>query len=218
MKQHLHAQLCSLRSNQKTPPIGGGFTLIELLVVIAILAVLSVVVVLTLNPAGLLQEARDSNRISDLGLLKNTVSLYLADVPGGNLASSSFGYGACYLSTTSGNGTTTSNCGVFTNNYTQNVSGTPAAYRLTDSTGWLPVNFSKVSFGTPLSILPIDPVNSKSYYYSYAATTSGNNYFELNAFMESRKFMASGTADVVSTDGGNSPSIFESGNQPGLTL
>jgi hypothetical protein len=36
--------------------------------------------------------------------------------------------------------------------------------------------------------------------------------------MESKKFMASGTNDIVSTDGGNNASIFESGNQPGLTL
>ena len=39
-----------------------GFTLIELLVVIAIIAILAVVVILTLNPAQLLAQARDSTR------------------------------------------------------------------------------------------------------------------------------------------------------------
>lgn len=195
-----------------------GFTLIELLVVIAILAVLAVVVVLTLNPAGLLQEARDSNRISDLGLLKNTISLYLADVPSANIASSSSGYGACYLSTTSGNGTTTANCGMFTAAFSSNMSTTAALYRKTDSTGWIPVNFSQLSFGTPLGILPVDPTDNKSYYYGYAATTTGQTYFEIDAFMESKKYTASGSADIVSTDGGNNVNAFEAGNIPGLTL
>ena len=196
-----------------------GFTLIELLVVIAILAVLAVVVVLTLNPAGLLQEARDSNRISDLGLLKNGLSLYIADVLSPNLASSSFGYSSCYLSTPSGNGTTTVNCGMFTNTYVADVSTTQALYKKNDSTGWIPVNFSQISFGTPLAMLPVDPVNNKSYFYGYAATTTGNNtYFEIDAFMESKKFMASGTNDIVTTDGGNNTSTFEVGNQPGFTL
>ena len=57
-----------------------GFTLIELLVVIAIIAILSVVLILTLNPAELLRQARDSNRVSDLATLKSAISLYLADV------------------------------------------------------------------------------------------------------------------------------------------
>jgi len=57
-----------------------GFTLIELLVVIAIIAILAVVVVLTLNPAELLRQARDSNRISDFATIKSTISLYQEDV------------------------------------------------------------------------------------------------------------------------------------------
>ena len=43
-----------------------AFTLIELLVVIAILAILAVVVVLVLNPAELLKQSRDANRLSDM--------------------------------------------------------------------------------------------------------------------------------------------------------
>ena len=43
-----------------------SFTLIELLVVLALVAILSVVVILTLNPAELIKQARDSNRLSDL--------------------------------------------------------------------------------------------------------------------------------------------------------
>ena len=53
-----------------------GFTLIELLIVIAIIAILAVVVVLTLNPAELLRQARDSNRISDFATIKSALALY----------------------------------------------------------------------------------------------------------------------------------------------
>ena len=50
-----------------------GFTLIEFLVVIAIIAILAVVVVLTLNPAELLRQARDSNRVSDFATFKSAI-------------------------------------------------------------------------------------------------------------------------------------------------
>ena len=53
-----------------------GFTLIELLIVIAILAVLSVAVVLVLNPAELLKQARDSTRISDMAAINSASYLY----------------------------------------------------------------------------------------------------------------------------------------------
>jgi prepilin-type N-terminal cleavage/methylation domain-containing protein len=56
-----------------------GFTLIELLVVIAIIAILSVVVVLTLNPAEMLRESRDNNRLSDMDTLTHALSLYQTD-------------------------------------------------------------------------------------------------------------------------------------------
>jgi prepilin-type N-terminal cleavage/methylation domain-containing protein len=191
-----------------------GFTLIELLVVIAIIAVLSVVVILTLNPAELLKQARDSNRISDLSTLKTAISLYLVDAIVPNIASSSAGYGSCYLSTTSGNGTTSAKCGDFTNVYASNVSTTQANYRKNDSTGWLPVNFSQITFGTPLGVLPIDPTNNSNYYYAYAATSSGGYFFELDASMESRKYNASTTG----SDGGDNANEYEFGNQPGLTL
>ena len=57
-----------------------GFTLVELLIVIAILAVLSVTVVVVLNPAELLKQARDSTRISDLASINSAIALYLTDI------------------------------------------------------------------------------------------------------------------------------------------
>src|SRR5271156_210597 len=77
-----------------------GFTLIELLVVIAIIAILSVVVILTLNPAELLRQSRDSNRISDLSVTKSAIAFYLVSVTTPNLVSSSIvtaGGNTCYI-------------------------------------------------------------------------------------------------------------------------
>ncbi len=191
-----------------------AFTLIELLVVIAIIAVLSVVVILSLNPAELLRQSRDSNRISDFATIKSAISLYLIDASAPNLASSSASYGGCYVSTIAGNGTTSARCGVFTNTYaTSDVSATAATYRKTDSTGWIPVNFSALSYGSPFGALPVDPVNTSSSYYAYAATSTGGYYFELDTFLESKKY-----APDLTNDGGDNPNTYEAGNQPGLTL
>jgi len=193
-----------------------GFTLIELLVVIAIIAVLSVVVILTLNPAALLRQSRDSGRISDLATITTATSLYILDATTPNLASSSFGYPACYLSSTSGNGTSTTKCGVFASaSFATNASTTSALYRSINSTGWIPVDFSKMSAGSPFGSLPVDPQNNSSFYYAYAATSAGGYYFKLTAWMESRKY-ATGTSDVISTDGGVNNNVLEGGNNLAL--
>ena len=91
-----------------------GFTLIELLVVLAIVAILSVVVILTLNPAELLKQARDSNRVSDMATLKSAISLYLADVSTPVIGTSTY----CYVSVTAGTAIVTSTkCGYFSLTY-----------------------------------------------------------------------------------------------------
>jgi prepilin-type N-terminal cleavage/methylation domain-containing protein len=196
-----------------------AFTLIELLVVIAIIAILSIVVVLTINPAELLRQSRDSTRISDLSTLRSALSLYLVDSPNPNLASSSAGYGSCYLSTIIGVGTTSAKCGVFAGTYASDVSTTPVLFRKNDSTGWIPVQFSQITLGTPLASLPVDPTNNSNFYYAYAATTSnGAYYFELDTMMESKKYGAGGSNDIVTTDGGDNNTAYEVGNRPGLNL
>ena len=175
-----------------------GFTLIELLVVIGIIAILAVVVILVINPAELLRQSRDSNRISDLSTLRSALSLYLSTASSVNLASSSLGYSACYVSTYSGNGTTTANCGIFLNTGSGGVASTTSStYRNIDSTGWVPVNFSKISVGTPFGSLPVDPLNNASYYYAYAATSTGA--YELGTFIESSKYGKNGSNSVVVT-------------------
>lgn len=59
-----------------------GFTLIELLIVIAILGVLAAAVLVAINPAERLAEAKDSQRITAIGQLGNAMQVY-ATIHGG---------------------------------------------------------------------------------------------------------------------------------------
>ena len=180
-----------------------GFTLIELLVVLALVAILSVVVILTLNPAELLKQARDSNRTSDLSTLKSAISLYMADVNNPTIGTS----GQCITSASAASAT--ANCGAFASS-SLTASSTQAGVRNINGTGWIPVNFSAISSGAPIGQLPVDPVNSATYYYAYGVTGT-NQLFEIASKMESTKYNLGGGSDVTNTDGGNQPSWYEAG-------
>jgi hypothetical protein len=80
--------------------------------------------------------------------------------------------------------------------------------RAIDGTGWIPVNFTAISSGAPLSSLPVDPVNSGQSTYIYAASST---VFKLATQMESTKYHTGGSADVETGDGGNSVNTYEQG-------
>jgi prepilin-type N-terminal cleavage/methylation domain-containing protein len=172
-----------------------GFTLIELLVVIAILAVLAVAVTLILNPAELVRQGRDSTRMSDLATLNNAVSLYLADRHEIEFT----GEINCTAS-----GTSTPAC--------DEVSD-----RSVDGTGWVDVEFDTMSTGSPLSRLPLDPVNDEDNFYAFGTAPSIST-FEINANMESKRYSSEGDDDVESTDGGDNNDWYEVGNDPDLDI
>ncbi|MFH0712459.1 MAG: type II secretion system protein [Candidatus Jorgensenbacteria bacterium] len=187
-----------------------GFTLIELLVVIAILAVLATAIILVINPAQLLRQARDSTRISDLAALSSAVSLYLADVatPGlGGINGASCG--STTETCTSGASGRRSGGGVCTTNATTTVIGT----------GWITVDLVDISSGSPLARLPLDPNNgstncgagAEACFYSFICNLTG---YEISAAMESTKFATGGGADVESNtkDGGDNTNAYEVGN------
>ncbi|MFH0890624.1 MAG: type II secretion system protein [Candidatus Liptonbacteria bacterium] len=179
-----------------------GFTLIELLVVIAIVAVLSVVVILTLNPAELLKQARDSNRVSDLSTVKSAVALYLADGQTTWNVTSTW----CYATTS----TAPARCGGYFGTQvtaTSTGSGTAAA---NNGTGWVPLNFAAITSGAPFGQLPLDPLNNSQYFYAFNGTST-NNSFKLGANMESGKYANGGTGDVETTDGGTVTTVYEVG-------
>ena len=197
-----------------------GFTLIELLVVIAIIAILAVVVVLTLNPAELLRQARDSNRVSDFATLKSAIGLYAADVSSPSFTPTN---GVIYISQQTGtplttstlNGTSSATNWGFATADTVNATFTSTVYRNVDATGWIPVAFNKISSGAPVGSLPVDPTNNASYTYAYVGNNASSTY-KLAAKMESTKYGNSGSGDVVSTDGGPSTSTYEQGTNLAL--
>ncbi len=187
-----------------------SFTLIELLVVLALVAILSVVVILTLNPAELIKQARDSNRLSDLSAINTALNLFSADVTSGFMGTST----VVYVSIPSAS-PTCSNLGLPTlpSGYTYNCA-TSQNLRNIDGTGWIPVNFQRISSNSPISQLPIDPINTTTtrLYYSYVAGGS----WELNAAIEASKNKLGGSNDLVSKDGGSATSQYEIGNNLNL--
>jgi len=197
-----------------SPRFRRAFTLIELLVVIAIIAILAVVVVLTLNPAQLLAQSRDANRVSDMATLSSALGLYQTDTGGiGTMGTSTYVYASL--------ADTSSTCGSWglpalptTTTYTYNCTVSTSS-RLTNSNGWVPVNFSTISAGAPLGALPLDPTNTSSTRLFYAYTSSGGQY-ELAAGMESTKYKLGGSSDVISNDGGILANTYEKGTKLGL--
>ncbi len=212
-----------------------GFTLLELLIVIAIIAILSVALVLVLNPSETLKKARDSQRISDLSTLKTAIGLYITNTSTpllNNVAANAgckatasgaralggsekvyYSYpsdspGAPITDATVDGATTTPVVQVLAANYTK-----------TAGTGWLPINFDGLPGGSPISSLPIDPVNTVAtahlsaidntdLVYRYSCAISPLTY-ELDAVLESAAFVT--TDPKMTTDGGNNSSYYETG-------
>jgi len=221
-----------------------GFTLIELLVVIAIIAILSVVVVLTLNPAEMLRRSRDSNRASDLSIIKTAISLYLADVSTTAMGTA----GTCYMSYSGATSPTTlyefasntvetaavvpyptttsqSGCGQwFSSGGAAAVIGS-SSRSVSGVTGWIPINLSLISSGAPIGQWPADSAYSAGsagtgnayagHFYSYISTSTNNGY-KLAAKMESALYSQGGTGDLESTDGGTDVDMYEQGTNLAL--
>ena len=173
-----------------------GFTLIELLVVIGILAILTAAVVLVLNPAELLRQSRDAQRLSDFDALRSSINLYLSTMPTPVMAG----------------GLTVYNCMVGT---VDKFTGSPTCTTVTSTnitgTGWVPIDFTQmattsVGFSAPLAALPTDPVNNATYFYSGAFNGSAMIY-EFHAVLESQKYIPK-----MSNDGGSTTTAYEVGN------
>lgn len=201
-----------------------AFTLIELLVVIAIIAILSVVVILSLNPAELLRQSRDSNRISDMATLKSALSLYLADGQSGLgtntncYTSLAVNTGMWVPSSTAGAISSQNNCLFWMPAAVGSVVATTS--RSNAGTGWIPVNFNLISSGAPIGSEPVDAQNvtgtsatAPGYFYSYEAS---GTVFKLGTFTESLKYSKGGTNDVESTDGGTNNWVYEQGTNLSL--
>ncbi len=170
-----------------------GFTLIELLVVIAIVAVLAVVVVLVLNPASLLQQARDSNRLSDLATVNQSMGYYVTDLAASGGTISLGAVSTTYTSIPDPTATSTAGDQCQGLGLASQTTGwayqcaSSSTSRRNDATGWIPVNFTRISVGSPLGQLPIDGTNQTSTNFFYTYTTNGSQY-EITAVLESSKY------------------------------
>ncbi len=196
-------------------PHRGAFTLIELLVVIAIIAILAVVVVLVLNPAQLLAQSRDANRVSDMATLNSALNLYSTDQSGASgytMGSSS----VVYASLPDASSTSCTDLGLpaMPTGYAWGCT-TPQALRNASSSGWVPVDLKAISSGSPLGSLPIDPVNSSSSRLFYTYTTNGTQY-EVTASMESQKYRLGGSGDVIAGDGSSLATVYAKGTNLAL--
>lgn len=181
-----------------------GFTLLELLVVIGILAILASVVIIVLNPAELINSSKDAKRLSELNTLNKTLALYRFD--------NTLGFGSSsyvYLSIPD----SSSNCSSYSglsnppSGYTY-ICKPESEYRKTNGTGWIPVDFSNISAGNPLSSLPVDPVNNEEFHFTYIVSGENNDNWELNAKLksESKKPLA-----LNEKDGGDDNNRYELG-------
>jgi prepilin-type N-terminal cleavage/methylation domain-containing protein len=192
-----------------------AFTLVEFLIVIGIIAVIAVVIALILNPIELLRQSRDSQRISDMSALNAAASLYNIDVSGGYMGQPQ----TVYVSVPDSQATTTqgTNCAslglpTLPLNWSYHCVA-PLNLRNIDGTGWVPINFQKISFRAPFATLPIDPQNASSsgLYYTYQKGS-----WEFTAEMESMKYNTGSGKFVISNDGGKFNDLYEIGTN--LTL
>ncbi|TRZ64688.1 MAG: type II secretion system protein [Spirochaetia bacterium] len=175
-----------------------GFTLIELVIVIAILAILAAVVVLTLNPAQLMAQARDAQRISDLGSVKSAIALYLATA-----TTPAIGAGG-----PNAMASTTTCTGFFSSACTTIVTST-----LVTTAGWVPIALADTAGGSPLSALPTDPTNNATYQYAYKGDAT-NFVYKIVGKLESDKYKV--VTGPMGTDGGNNASNYEIGTNLAL--
>ncbi len=193
-----------------------SFTLIELILAIGIVVALSVIVLLVLRPAELLRQARDGVRFSDLQTINKALLVFQVDQASGSFGNASTTYVSLPdPAATSTAGTNCAGIGLPTlpSGYVYHCAAS-STLKNADGTGWIPVNFTLITFRSPISHLPVDPINATSSRNYYTYTPGGS--WHLAASLESDRYKLGGSNDKVSKDGGSYTSLYEMGTN--LTL
>jgi len=197
-----------------------GFTLFEILLVLLIIFLIFSITLQIFNFSEYFKKSRDLKRISDMQILNNTFNLYLNLIENPSLGPSNTSINEAtptiFISIPFDkedirNITISSGSQTF---YFSQVSSTE--YFKNNGNGWLPVNFTILP-NVPLSILPVDPINSYSQklFYSYIFKRSSSTY-EINTKLESKNYNYSGKEDKTSTDDGDNIYLLEIGNDKTL--
>jgi uncharacterized protein (TIGR02145 family)/prepilin-type N-terminal cleavage/methylation domain-containing protein len=218
----------------KKQNLNKGFTLLELLIVVGIIAITSVAIVLILNPAEALKKSRDTQRISDLNALKKVLGIYqvstsypkMAGIDNSGCKGTVFG-STWQLDTDHIYYSLPTESGIITGKVLDGVTFTTGgASQVTkanlgkvDGTGWLPIDFTVLSGGSPISNLPVDPVNkiadpanpkSTDLVYRYVCSEQ-NLTFEIDATLESNEYTV--VDNKMAKDGGDNDNYYETGTE-----
>ena len=177
-----------------------SFTLVELMIVIAILAILTAIVIFTLNPSELFKKNRDSRRVTDIQTLYKGITF----METWNTNGISYGNTSIVFISLPDSSSTCSSYTLPTlpTGYLYSCVST-SNLRNSDSTGWVPIDFTISNNNRYISNLPIDPTNNETYYYSYNPGGS----FEINSLLESNEYISK----FASNDGGDSSNSYENG-------
>ena len=174
-----------------------SFTLVELMIVIAVLAILTALVVFVLNPSKLIMQFHDSRRTADITNLYKSIQAVVTFDTSGILNKGDISKVYLSLPDSSSTCSTYTDLPVLSSGLVYSCVSS-VSYRLSDGTGWMPVNLQTGNINNG-SALPIDPVNNGSYFLSYY--TNGYD-FALKANMQTS------TNKVAINDGDGISSTF----------
>ena len=176
-----------------------GFTLVELLIVITILAALTAAVVVVLNPMELIAQGRDAQRMSDLKTVQEALLILVAQglVPAPNLCAGAILVGTVTVNGCNPGGICMVDPGLGNGPFATQNCGATHPIRSVNGTGWVDVDLTDVRVGgSPITILPVDPVNNHQFFYAYRADAAGT--FKLAGRLESLRYRR-----MMEDDGGS---------------
>jgi prepilin-type N-terminal cleavage/methylation domain-containing protein len=180
-------------------PNNKGMTFIEILVVMGIISILFTSFFYIWNTMDVFRKSRDSKRINDLQLLDTALKTLLSTERNINLGEENVIYTSLPDSS--------STCG----SYNLIPLFSPYSYRCQtsdnylkiDGNGWIPINFTLGKILT-ISVLPIDPLNNKDYFYAYQVR---QGRYKLTARFENKTNISK-----MANDGGFEPTLYEVGS------
>lgn len=165
----------------------GFFNIAELLICCIIIVIVATFIFMYANPTEINRRSRDAIRMSDLSNLQQVINLMLLEKEVIDP------YVLCF--------NLPSPCSE--SSYPKNLNSNKV-----NGTGWIKINFQKDSKIFIHSVLPIDPLNTAAFNYTY---TGKGQFFKLTTILESEKYK-----NLMQNDGGKDSQRYEVGNNLNL--